>query len=162
MQPDQSYGRLDICNQFKNLKNTGIMKRTSLIIAVLAIALIGTTSCSKDQLGYISVTEAEGIIPGTWKVNYYGDDAGGTADQFANYTFTFKNDGTVSATSGAEIYEGSWIIQPSQDEIYDQEIVLTINQMDILNQTWLVADMSEVGMQLVDQSGGTQVHFLKL
>lgn len=138
------------------------MKRTSLVIAVLAIALIGTTSCTRDQMDYISITEAEGIIPGTWKVNYYGDNAGGTADQFASYTFTFMNDGTVTASSGAEIYEGSWLIQPSNDAYYDQEIVLTINQMDILNQTWLVADMSEVGMQLVDASGVSQVHFLKL
>lgn len=138
------------------------MKSSSLVIAVLAIALIGTTSCSKDQMGYISLTEAESIIPGTWRVNYYGDDAGGTTDQFANYTFTFKNDGTVTATSGAEIYEGTWLIRASSDTYYDQEIVLTINQMDILNQTWLLLDMSEVGMQLVDSSGEAQVHFLKM
>ena len=38
MQPEQTYGRLDIVISLKTLK-TRIMKRTSLIIAVLAIAL---------------------------------------------------------------------------------------------------------------------------
>jgi len=138
------------------------MRSVKMLIVTLSAATLLFASCGQEEINYVSVAEAQQIIPGTWKVYYYGDDNGGTADQFTDYTFVFLNDGTVTATTGLESYQGTWIIQASSDEFYDQELVLTIDQMDLLNHTWLMTGVSDVKLELVEDSGSEQVHFLKM
>ena len=44
-------------------------------MATLVVAM-SFTACSKSELDNMSITEAASVIPGTYKVNFYGDTYG--------------------------------------------------------------------------------------
>ena len=62
-----------------------LIMRNLRILPVAVIAMVLITSCTKTDINTISIAEAQGIIPGSYKVNNFA----GTGDlaQYQDYTF---------------------------------------------------------------------------
>ena len=111
----------------------------------------------------ISIAEAESIIPGSYKVNSFA----GTGDlaQYQDYTFEFISNGELRATKGAESYTGNWGITTVADVTYDKEVSITMagnEQMDMLNHSWFVKDVTDVTLNLVDDTATEEFLFIKI
>ncbi len=139
------------------------MRKLRVFMAAIVVA-ISFTACSKSELNNMSITEAESVIPGTYKVNFYGDTYG-DAGPFGEYTFEFFSNGTMSATNATEAFSGTWLIKTVADEEFDKEISITITgspEMDMLNYAWKVMEVTDVTLQLVDDTGAEEIHFIKI
>jgi hypothetical protein len=137
--------------------------RNLRILPVAVIAMVLITSCTKTDMNTISIAEAQGIIPGSYKVNSFA----GTGDlaQYTDYTFEFISNGELRATKGAESYTGSWDITTIADVTYDKEVSITIagnEQMDMLNHSWFVKDVTDVTLNLVDETAEEEFLFIKI
>ena len=133
--------------------------RNLRILPVAVIAMVLITSCTKTDMNTISIAEAQGIIPGSYKVNNFA----GTGDlaQYQDYTFEFISNGELRATKGA----GSWDIITIADVTYDKEVSITIagnEQMDMLNHSWFVKDVTDVTLNLVDETATEEFLFIKI
>ena len=140
-----------------------LIMRNLRILPVAVIAMVLITSCTKTDMNTISIAEAQGIIPGSYKVNNFA----GTGDlaQYQDYTFEFISNGELRATKGAESYSGSWDIITIADVTYDKEVSITIagnEQMDMLNHSWFVKDVTDVTLNLVDDTATEEFLFIKI
>lgn len=146
----------------KNLKR---MKKIMLMSGILLSVLI-MPSCSKDALSDVTITEAEALAGGSWKVVYYYDNSDGVSNDFDGYTFEIGDDGTITATNGASSYTGTWLVKSSDDDPdYSKEIEFTIagdKQMDKLDGKWLIAELTETTMQLKDDTPSEEIHLEKI
>jgi hypothetical protein len=141
------------------------MKKFRFALGSLITALI-ITSCSQDDRSFISVAEAEGIIPGMWRVDYFYDNTHSSSDEFAQYLFDFNSDGTLTANDGFNTYSGVWDVSVTNaDPVYDMEIEISISgteSLDHLTSDWLITEMSDVRLRLLDHVDDEEVYFLKL
>ncbi len=140
------------------MKNLRFLPATLMVIVLLS-------ACTQTDLSTMSVADAQGVIPGTYKVSYY-EAQGGTLNAFEGYTFVFYSNGTMNATNGIDSYDGTWMIQYiSTDVAYDKEVMIAINgnpEMEALDQSWYVKDVTDVTLQLTDDGDATEVHFIKI
>lgn len=139
------------------------MRTSRFLIAGVASAVVFLSACTKTDMNTISVSEAESIIPGSYKVATFVDIAGeGTA--YDNYTFQFTSNGDLTATNGKETYTGIWAIENENDPVYDKKVTITIagnSEMDALNHAWLVEEVTDATLYLTDDTGVESVHFVK-
>lgn len=137
------------------------MKNVKMML--IAIVAITVSSCSKDDIQKLSVSDAEATIPGNWKVTYYFDNSDGSTDDFAGYTFTFGTDGSLTVNSGSSTFTGTWTVKSSDDDPnYDKEVEIEISGndlMDELSHSWLLTELTDASMQLKDDSGDEELHF---
>lgn len=133
---------------------------------VIAIVAITVSSCSKDDIKKLSVSDAIADVTGNWKVTYYFDNSDGSTDDFAGYTFNFNADGVLTAVSGSETFTGTWTVESSDDDPdFDKELKITIagnDVMDELSHSWLLTELTDSTMQLKDDSGSEELHFEKI
>lgn len=141
------------------------MKKIILMSGIL-LSVLMMPSCSDDSLDDVSVTEAEALAGGSWKVVYYFDNGDGVSNDFDGYTFEINDDGTIAATNGGATYTGTWMVKSSDDDPdYDKEIEFTITgdkQMDNLDGSWLIAELTDSSMKLKDDTPSEEIHFEKI
>ena len=140
------------------------MKKINVMIAGLMMLFI-LGACKKESIPDITVSEAQALASGNWKVVYYFDNSDSVSNDFDGYEFEISDDGTILATLGASTFSGTWIIKSSDDDPnFNQEIEFTIsgnNQMDELDGSWLIMELNETIMNLKDDSGSEEIHFEK-
>ena len=66
------------------------MKKIILMSGIL-FSVIMMPSCSDDSLDDVTVTEAEALAGGSWKVVYYFDNGDGVSNDFDGYTFEIND-----------------------------------------------------------------------
>lgn len=129
------------------------------------IATLLISSCTKTDLNILSISEAESVIPGSYKVN---DFANGGLDvtQFESYSFEFKSNGNVVATKGDESFVGSWEISTTNtDPVYDKTVSITIagnDEIEDLSHVWNVIEVTDVILHLIDESTSSEILFIKI
>ncbi len=141
------------------------MRKLQLLFAVGVSAML-LSSCTKDALSDITLGEAEKMAAGSWRVTYYVDDSDGVSNDFDGYTFEINDDGSVTAAIGALSHSGSWAVKNSDDDPdHSKEIEFMISgddQMDKLDGSWYITDLTETTMQLIDDTPGEEIHFEKI
>lgn len=125
------------------------------IINLMAVALlVALTSCSKK-----SPKKVENVLmEGSWKITLLSDDGQDETYYFTGYTFNFKNDNTVTATSGANTVNGTWKLEKESDDDNPKhtELILSFpvaGNFDELNDDWHVINISDSKIELEDESG---------
>ncbi len=134
-----------------------------MIIATIVVAL-SFTACSKNEISTLSIADAQGVIPGTYKVNYYGDTFG-DGGPLSGYTFEFNSNGTLTVSNVAETFSGTWVIQSIANETYDKQVSIAIEgspEVDALNYEWMVVEVTDVTLQLADEAAVGEIHFVKI
>ena len=99
----------------------------------------------------------------TWKVTYFFDTQDETY-HFADYVFTFNDDGTVVAARDAQAVNGTWTVSATRDKKTKLKLDFEIIEpFEELNDDWDVLQFTEDVVQLHDVSGGSgETDFLTL
>jgi hypothetical protein len=140
------------------MKNTFLhLSRLMTFVGIFFVTvLLQSSSCSKDDVPGTGTTTG---VNGAWKVSYYFD-TGDETSNFAGYSFTFNNGGTVSATNAGITVNGTWS-QTSSKFIINFAATSVLND---LNDDWLIVEKTDVSIKLKEDNPAQddQLHFTKL
>ncbi|WP_245946160.1 hypothetical protein [Marinirhabdus gelatinilytica] len=150
------------------------MKRMKKIAVLVTIALVAF-SCSKDDGNNDDTNNQNSAdqirqiaTDGTWRISYFFDTDEDETSNFNGYTFTFGENGIVTATNGSTTVTGDWSIlddnsnsssdddgNSSDDD--DFNIFFPVpedNDFEDLNDDWDVISVTANKIELTDVSGG--------
>lgn len=137
------------------------MKNTLFLAAFLLLAV----ACKKTPVNPTTST----ILPdGPWKITLYLDRTDDKTSNYANWSFDFKTDGTITATGSSSTHSGTWAT--GTDDSTDK-LVLTFSNsssssLSELNEDWHVIEKTADFIHLEHISGGdghlSVLHFTKI
>lgn len=136
------------------------------LLSLLCFSLMSSTcSSDDDNMPNSSVQDAVMVSQsGTWKISSFIDSGQNETNHFTGYTFTFEDDGDVTATNGSNTLTGSWSITNSNsnddsndDSDMDFNIFFPVDEssaFEDLNDDWDISSYNENTINLIDVSGG--------
>ena len=147
------------------------MKNVKLLRYTLAgLVTISVLSCSNNDdddasnnVTPVNVQELRDISTnGTWRITSYVEEGDNETHHFTNYTFTFDDDGTVTAVNGETTIAGTWSVTDGEDDDdspSNADFVLDFNvdedsDFDDLDDDWDIENYSSTKISLIDISGG--------
>ncbi len=149
----------------KNLKTTS---------AIMFIALL-IVGCSKDDSSNTnddssnSADQVQEIAQnGTWRISYFFDTDEDETSNFNGYSFTFGEDGVVTAINGNSTVTGDWSVQDDNgnsstdddgNSTDDDDFIIFFpvpesNDFEDLNDDWDIISVTANKIELTDVSGG--------
>lgn len=132
------------------------MTRKFSSLLIFAFSVILFSSCQKVK---VKSVEKE-LTSGTWRISLFSEDNDDHTSHFSSYTFTFKDDGTVTATNSNNTISGTWSVskdKSNDDSSSDVDFILTFpatDDFDELNDDWDILTQSSSKLELKDVSGG--------
>ncbi|MBT8235863.1 MAG: hypothetical protein KJO04_06700 [Bacteroidia bacterium] len=135
------------------------------ITAILFISACSNDEDDNDMDAVQTVSDIQtNIVSGDWMISSYVDSGVDETSDYAGYTFTFNNDGVVSASSTAEMLTGAWSVEmdSSMDDSSDSNVDFTLffgvpdtHDFDELSDDWDVVSYTSTMLSLRDVSGGS-------
>jgi len=149
------------------------MKQNLLtFICLLATSAIIGTSCTKESAASISQPPpsqaqaamqtdnlaAANVTPGIYIVHKFIDTGDDITTTYNGYTFTFKADGTLSATKNGNIFKGTWRLKNNGTKM---AINITGNKAlnNLSDDSWNVVSISSTKISL-QKSGPDKLVFV--
>lgn len=151
------------------------IKKAATVLLVGALLFV-TVGCSKDDSndatnnnnGNSADQVREIATNGTWRVTYFFDTDQEETSNFNGYTFTFGEDGTLTAVNGNTTVTGSWsVLDDSSNSSSDDDgnstddddfnILFPVpesNDFEDLNDDWDIISVTANKIELTDVSGG--------
>jgi len=147
----------------------------NLRILLLLITTVVFFACSKDDSNNSnndSGNSADQIREiaqnGTWRISYFFDSDEDETSDFNGYSFTFGENGTLTATNGSTTVTGSWsVLDDSSNSSSDDDgnssddddfniffPVPESNDFEDLNDDWDIISVTATKIELTDVSGG--------
>ena len=139
------------------------------IIILLSFTLM-SSMCSSDDMdnsnNNLLITEVENLaMSGSWRVSSYIDSGQDETNDFNGYTFTFDNDGSLTAKIGSDEVIGTWSVTDSSNSQDDSNsnndldfnisfLVSSSNILDELIDDWDIVSHNDNTISLIDVSGG--------
>ena len=128
----------------------------------LTIALImAMVSCNNDDDSTNSPSAVENIVKtGTWKITRFEDSGNNETAMFNGYDFVFDGNGTLTATSGSNLFIGTWSVtgdKSDDDSSDDMDFNINFNvnnDFDELSEDWHFVSYSTSKIELIHVSGG--------
>ena len=84
------------------------------IVYTLSFLLVAFASCN-TQKGDISNT-SQYVSSGNWKVSLFTDSGNNETSNYTGYTFTFSDNGPISAVSTGNSRTGTWSVSSSSNK----------------------------------------------
>ncbi|MBK6965611.1 MAG: hypothetical protein IPH20_17215 [Bacteroidales bacterium] len=135
---------------------------------ILAIAMVvASTACSKTDdtpaTSDLSSTQKQEIISDTWVISSYIDKGKNETSNYSGYSFTFSDNGALTASAAGITYNGTWSIgsdhSGSDDSSHqsgdDNKLIITISgnyQMDELTDDFQIVSISQNEITLKDDN----------
>jgi len=134
----------------------------NVLFAVVILGMFGMAACSKSEDSVVQTqTQIEDNVNSfTWKITKFVDSDNYETSYFSGYSFSFNEDGTVTATGSSNTYSGTWSItdsNSSDDSIDDLDFNINFdvtNDFEELNDDWDFISQSGTKIELFDVSGG--------
>ena len=145
-----------------------IMK--SVIFALTFFALIACKNddnSDDDSNSFANITTD--IVKDTWKITRYLDNDIDETSDFASYTFTFKEDGTIDASNDLLTESGTWSYEDSSNDSTDddgiendEEFIITFlnsNNLDDISEEWHItsATSTQIVLYNISDDGTTDI-----
>lgn len=147
------------------------MKKTFYlgVAILLSFSFMSSTCSSDDDGGSSSSSNTQQIIAventvesGNWRITYFFDTDSDETSDFNGYSFTFSDNGTLTATNGTNTYTGSWSVtdsSSSSDDDSSDDIDFNISfaspaDFQELTDDWDIIEYSATRIELIDISGG--------
>lgn len=141
------------------MKTINILSKLSLSL-LLTLFLISCTADDKTNKSQKQDEIENTVQSGQWIVQRFIDSGNNETADFACYSFSFNDNGTLTASYGANTITGSWNISnsnsndDSSDDL-DFNIIFTQgNLWDELVDDWEIVSYTSSSIVLVDISGG--------
>lgn len=138
------------------------------IAQILAIAMVvTTTACSKaddsNPTSDLSANVKQELISDTWVVSSYIDKGKNETSDYSGYTFTFSENGTLTASVAGTTFTGTWSIGSDHTGFDDSghhsgddnKLIITITgnyQMDELTDDFQIVSISDNEIILKDDN----------
>ncbi|HEX2608300.1 MAG TPA: hypothetical protein VHK91_13015 [Flavisolibacter sp.] len=124
------------------------MKYLNSVFGVLLL-ILSLSSCSPQQDAITSTREI--ISQGNWTVDYYFPGQNRT-EQFLNYAFHFRGDGTLTIEQGSQVATGNWSLvhDVNRNEVIALQINSSNPQITSLNEHWSVVDRNLSALAMKD------------
>lgn len=135
------------------------------LVTLLSFTLM-SSMCSSDDMENPN-NNAQQIMAientaesGTWTISSFIDSGQDETHHFTGYSFTFGNDGTLTATNGTDTVQGTWSVTDSNDDSNDSIdfnisfTVPTSSVFDDLIDDWDIVNYNNNTISLIDVSGG--------
>ncbi|MAZ73224.1 MAG: hypothetical protein CMC70_08750 [Flavobacteriaceae bacterium] len=138
----------------------------------IALLIVG---CSKDDSSNTnddssnSADQVQEIAQnGTWRISYFFDTDEDETSNFNGYSFTFGEDGVVTAINGNSTVTGDWSVQDDNgnsstdddgNSTDDDDFIIFFpvpesNDFEDLNDDWDIISVTANKIELTDVSGG--------
>ncbi len=135
------------------------MQRTIFRISAFALLfqlVVLLAACNKSDDNNPSPGNGPTPASGQWIVSSLISNSGNETGNYANYTFDFASDGTLTATNGSQTWTGTWTsgVDDSRNK-FVIDFTGTINSaLEELEEDWLIIEMTSTGMHFEHTSGG--------
>lgn len=128
------------------------MRTINIFLSVITFSFV-INSCNKDDK--ISPSNSSAVLKdGTWKVTLFSEDGVNETHYFIGYSFVFMDNGTVKATSGSNVVNGTWAtINDSGKTKLDLNFD-DVNNFDELDEDWEILTQNSSKIELKHVSGG--------
>ena len=128
------------------------------VVLVLSLSLIVSCSTNEDDSTNttVEIEQLESTAEtGTWRVTNLVDSGQDETSDFNGFVFSFLENGTVTATNGTTIYDGTWSVASDDDDDNDVDFniffpVPDSNDFDDLNDDWDIVSYSDTIINLID------------
>lgn len=142
------------------------MVRKILWMWLLIIGLAACTSEENEDTGVQIIVEYDEITEGVtesggWNVASFMDSGTDETNHFAGYSFEFDENGTVTATKGSNVVNGTWeiLLNDETPDTYD-DLVFHLSfsgsqAFQDISDNWLLLSYSEEEIQLFNNTGGS-------
>lgn len=132
------------------------------VFTLLSLFFTGTvTSCDNDDdstpdNSNVTAQLQTSIKAGTWRVSNFVEDGNNQTHHFTGYVFTFRDNGTVSATNGTNTFNGTWTTSSSSSS--GPKFILEFNVNDgpfeEISEDWRIENVTAILIDLKHVSGG--------
>ncbi len=138
-------------------------------INFVIISLLFFVGCSSDETiaddNTVVINQIEDRIKsGTWRITSYIDSGDNETGDYTGYDFTFNENGTLVASNGSTIINGTWSVtddsnSSDDDSSDDNDIDFNISfasppDFEELSDDWDITSTSNSKINLIDISGG--------
>jgi hypothetical protein len=139
------------------------MKNSLLLsLAILMLAFAACTNTDDDNSSNSGQPQQveDDLVAGDWKITYFNDSGDDETSDFSGYSFSFEDNGTITATKNNNTYTGTWSIADSNsndDSPDDLDFNIFFNQtneLEELNEDWHFISQSDTKIELIHISGG--------
>jgi len=150
------------------------MKQVRMAAIFMALVLGGLTSCTKDSSGTSSASTTSinksgpvkgepGVITATleqarWSITYTGLGASGT--DFTGFEFTFVDGGYVAAINGEVVYNGTWVVDEAQYNLF-MDFGVTPPPISSIKGNWHVTEVSNTMVKAQRDDNSAFITFQK-
>ena len=129
-----------------------LKKQTILTLLVMLAMMIGCTNKNDDS---VTPDNTSGTInQGSWKVTYFNDSGKDETNKFNGYTFTFADNGTITATNGSITETGTWSTGNDDSQVKLYITFTGMSPFDEISDDWHVIEQGSSLIKLEDVSGG--------
>lgn len=115
-----------------------------LLYLLLSVAAI--SSCKKDD------NQTSDISNGTWRVTLFTDSGNDETSDFSGYSFTFGNDGSLTASKSGSTKTGSWSRSSNVFNIDIGEKSNTNKPLGELTDDWHIVSVTANEIKLQDDN----------
>ncbi|MRI02291.1 hypothetical protein GH721_17230 [Kriegella sp. EG-1] len=99
------------------------MKKNILNLMAIVAFVIGAISCEKNEgTEEVKISSADVaaiktvMISGDWYISNYFDSQNELTTEYAEFTFGFNENGTITATDGDSSLSGAWLVKSQSDD----------------------------------------------
>ena len=134
------------------------------MVSLLLLVGCGTDDTMTEDNNAVINQIADQIKSGTWRITSYIDSGNNETGDYAGYDFTFNENGSLVASNGANVINGTWSItddsnNSNDDRSNDNDIDFNIlfaspPNFEELSDDWDVVSTSTSKIDLIDVSGG--------
>jgi hypothetical protein len=131
------------------------MRKPLLLVAMKAAIILYFAACANvaDYTANRTVTPL--VTRGAWRVNLYMDANNNKTNDFAGYSFSFSNNGEVTATQNGTTVTGNWY----EDNISNR-IGIHFNTTDpilnTINDSWRITEVNDNMVNLTGEGAASK------
>lgn len=134
-------------------------------MTILSFAIVGLSCSTSDDsiinlpLENITIEQIENFAQNSsWRITYFFDTDHEETNNFSGYSFNFNIDGSLAATDGNTVINGTWSVvnssSSSDDDMHFNIFFATPNDFEELSDDWEIVSTSSSKIELTDVSGG--------
>lgn len=144
--------------KFMNLRN---VSKTVMVCVVFSLTACSSSDDANDNNNSSNSTAeqtANIVENGNWRITYFYDNNQDETNNFSGYSFSFNQDGSLTAVKGSSTINGSWSVSDGSSSSGDDDdfniAFVSPPDFEDLTDDWDIISATNTKIELIDISGG--------
>lgn len=131
-----------------------------LFFGTMALTSVSCSDDDNSSSSGLSASEVNQTVrSGSWRITSYTEDGVDHTGNFANYNFVFGATTALTASNGANTYEGTYIVTDDDDDDDSDDVDFNIFFTEPANfaeltEDWDILELTSAKVRLRHESGG--------